>query len=115
MRPTACTPFNWQIQKRLKCLIPKHGKRIKDRAREIQIEVKPPVPKALKATLRPYQVEGFHFLAYLATNNFGGLLADDMGLGKTIQSITYLLWLREEEAKIKGWHGQSGSVPCGMS
>ena len=81
---------------------PKAWKRIKDRAREIQIEVKPPVPKALKATLRPYQVEGFHFLAYLATNRFGGLLADDMGLGKTIQSITYLLWLREEEAKDKG-------------
>ena len=78
---------------------PKAWKRIKDRARDIQIEVTPDVPKTLNATLRPYQVEGFHFLAYLATNRFGGLLADDMGLGKTIQSITYLLWLREEEAK----------------
>ncbi|MDG0994217.1 MAG: SNF2-related protein [Akkermansiaceae bacterium] len=81
---------------------PKAWKRIKDRARDIQLEVKAPVPKGLNATLRPYQVDGFRFLAYLATNRFGGLLADDMGLGKTIQSITYLLWLREEEAKERG-------------
>ncbi|MGJ8678186.1 MAG: SNF2-related protein [Akkermansiaceae bacterium] len=81
---------------------PKAWKRIKDRARDIQIDVTPDVPESLNATLRPYQVEGFHFLAYLATNRFGGLLADDMGLGKTIQSITYLLWLREEEVRQNG-------------
>ncbi len=83
---------------------PKAWKRIKDRAREIQIDIKPDVPDELNATLRPYQVEGFQFLAYLATNGFGGILADDMGLGKTIQSITYLLWLRkyaEENSKSK--------------
>ncbi|MDB4305017.1 DEAD/DEAH box helicase, partial [Akkermansiaceae bacterium] len=74
---------------------PKAWKRIKDRAREIKIDVKPDVPDELNANLRPYQVEGYQFLAYLATNGFGGILADDMGLGKTIQSITYLLWLRE--------------------
>jgi hypothetical protein len=74
---------------------PKAWKRIKDRAKDIQIEVAPEVPLNLNATLRPYQVDGFKFLAYLATNHFGGILADDMGLGKTIQSITYLLWLRD--------------------
>ena len=79
---------------------PKAWKRIKDRAGDIQIEVLPPVPEKLNATLRPYQVDGFRFLAYLATNGFGGILADDMGLGKTIQSLTYVLWLMEEaEAK----------------
>ncbi len=78
---------------------PKAWKRIKDSAREIQIEVDAEVPKGLNADLRPYQVEGFRFLAYLAKNNFGGILADDMGLGKTIQSITYILWLREENEK----------------
>ena len=72
---------------------PKAWKRIKDRTAEIQIDVKPDVPSQLQATLRPYQIDGFHFLAYLATNGFGGILADDMGLGKTIQSITYVLWL----------------------
>jgi hypothetical protein len=70
---------------------PKAWKRIKDRAGDIQIEVLPDVPEKLNATLRPYQVDGFRFLAYLATNGFGGILADDMGLGKTIQSLTYVL------------------------
>lgn len=80
---------------------PKAWKRIKDRAEDIQIEVKPDVPEGLQATLRPYQEEGFQFLSYLSTNNFGGILADDMGLGKTIQSITYILWLRGEAIKKK--------------
>ena len=31
--------------------------------------------------------KGFIFLAYLATNRFGGILADDMGLGKTLQTL----------------------------
>ncbi|MDP0489824.1 MAG: DEAD/DEAH box helicase [Verrucomicrobiota bacterium JB023] len=78
---------------------PKAWKRIKDRAKDIQIEVNADVPSDLQAELRPYQAEGFRFLAYLATNGFGGILADDMGLGKTIQSITYLLWLREQAIK----------------
>jgi hypothetical protein len=81
---------------------PKAWERIKNRAGDIQIEVTPEVPAALNATLRPYQVDGFHFLAYLSVNNFGGILADDMGLGKTIQSLTYLLWLFEEHAKTGG-------------
>jgi hypothetical protein len=74
---------------------PKAWKRIKDRAKDIEINVEPEVPDNLNADLRPYQVDGFKFLAYLATNRFGGILADDMGLGKTIQSLTYLLWLRD--------------------
>ena len=78
---------------------PKAWKRIKDRANDIQIEVDAELPPQLNATLRPYQIDGFKFLAYLATNNFGGILADDMGLGKTIQSLTYILWLRNEATK----------------
>lgn len=70
--------------------------RISSRARSLKLQVRPEVPAGLNVSLRPYQVEGFHFLAYLATNRFGGILADDMGLGKTIQSLTWLLWLREE-------------------
>ncbi|MCX8497721.1 MAG: DEAD/DEAH box helicase [Akkermansiaceae bacterium] len=81
---------------------PKAWERIKNRAGDIQLEVNPDVPAALNATLRPYQVDGFKFLAYLAVNNFGGILADDMGLGKTIQSLTYLLWLFDEHAKTGG-------------
>jgi superfamily II DNA or RNA helicase len=82
---------------------PKAWKRIKDSAKEIKIDITPDVPKGLDAKLRPYQVEGFQFLAYLSSNNFGGILADDMGLGKTVQSLAYMLWLRQL-AKDKGKH-----------
>jgi hypothetical protein len=75
---------------------PKAWKRIKDRAKDIQLESNAEVPDELQADLRPYQVEGFKFLCYLAINGFGGILADDMGLGKTVQSITYILWLRDQ-------------------
>ena len=73
--------------------------RIQRRVAEIQARVTPEVPAALKAELRPYQKEGFHFLCYLSANRFGGILADDMGLGKTLQTLAWLVWLREEEAK----------------
>jgi SNF2 family DNA or RNA helicase len=66
------------------------------RAAELKARVTPTVPKGVTAELRSYQLEGFHFLAYLATNRFGGILADDMGLGKTLQTLTWLLWLRQE-------------------
>ncbi len=68
---------------------------VQRRANELQTRVTPDVPAAIKADLRPYQREGFHFLAYLSTNRFGGVLADDMGLGKTVQTLTWLAWLRE--------------------
>ncbi len=67
---------------------------IERRAGEIQTRVAPDVPAGLSAELRPYQRDGFHFLAYLSTNHFGGILADDMGLGKTVQALAWLLWLR---------------------
>ncbi len=68
---------------------------VQRRASELQTRVTPPVPAAIRADLRPYQLEGFHFLAYLSTNRFGGVLADDMGLGKTVQTLTWLAWLRD--------------------
>lgn len=64
------------------------------RAAEIKTSVAPPIPTEIQATLRPYQEAGFHFLAYLTTNNFGGVLADDMGLGKTVQTLAWIAWLR---------------------
>ena len=69
---------------------------IQRRATEIKTRVSPELPVGLRADLRPYQLEGFHFLAYLAENNFGGILADDMGLGKTLQTLAWLLWLRAQ-------------------
>lgn len=72
--------------------------RVERRAAELKARVVPDQPASVSATLRPYQLEGFHFLAYLAANRFGGILADDMGLGKTLQTLTWLAWLRAEGA-----------------
>ena len=72
--------------------------RIRIRTEQIRTQVHPPRPESVHAELRPYQLEGFHYLAYLATNGFGGVLADDMGLGKTLQTLTWIAWLREESA-----------------
>ncbi len=68
---------------------------VRRRAAELKTKVSPPLPAAITAELRPYQTDGFHFLAYLSTNKFGGILADDMGLGKTLQTLSWLAWLRE--------------------
>ncbi|MSU35219.1 MAG: DEAD/DEAH box helicase [Pedosphaera sp.] len=70
--------------------------RVQRRAKEIQARVTPEIPIGVSAELRPYQRDGFHFLAYLATNRFGGILADDMGLGKTLQALTWLTWVRAQ-------------------
>jgi hypothetical protein len=47
-------------------------------------------PEHLRSVLRPYQAEGFAWLARLAAWGAGAILADDMGLGKTLQSIALL-------------------------
>jgi superfamily II DNA or RNA helicase len=49
------------------------------------------VPKALRATLREYQREGFVWLMARRRAHLGAVLADDMGLGKTIQTLALLL------------------------
>ena len=46
-----------------------------------------PVPATLNALLRPYQLAGFQWLAFLWAHGLGGILADDMGLGKTLQTL----------------------------
>jgi hypothetical protein len=73
---------------------PRAWQMLSQRMEQARLDEKPAVPEGLAVTLRPYQVEGYHFLAYLSLNKFGGILADDMGLGKTIQSIAWVLWLR---------------------
>jgi uncharacterized Zn finger protein len=57
-----------------------------------------PLPKALKAQLRPYQQRGFAWMYRNAKIGFGSVIADDMGLGKTLQVIAMLLKLKEEGA-----------------
>lgn len=60
-------------------------------------------PTQLKATLRPYQLDGYSWLSFLYRHRFGGCLADEMGLGKTLQAI----------ALLAGIH--SGEIPCPFS
>ncbi len=59
------------------------------RAREI------PQPEGFVGTLRPYQLRGLQWLAFLDRLGLGGILADDMGLGKTPQTIALLLHEKE--------------------
>jgi superfamily II DNA or RNA helicase len=47
-------------------------------------------PATLNAQLRPYQLDGFRWLAFLWKHRLGGILADDMGLGKTLQTLTLI-------------------------
>jgi hypothetical protein len=70
--------------------------RVEVRASEIKARVTPEVPATITADLRPYQKEGYHFLAYLSANHFGGVLADDMGLGKTVQTLAWIEHLRAQ-------------------
>jgi SNF2 family DNA or RNA helicase len=55
--------------------------------------IKPPLN--FQGKLRPYQLKGVSWLAFLKQFGFGACLADSMGLGKTIELITLLLHDRE--------------------
>jgi len=54
------------------------------------------LPTSLRAQLRPYQADGFSWLATLHTHGLGGILADDMGLGKTVQSLALICQVRQQ-------------------
>jgi superfamily II DNA or RNA helicase len=55
------------------------------------------VPDTLSARLRPYQVDGFRWLAFLWEHQLGGILADDMGLGKTLQTLAMVCHARQAD------------------
>ena len=50
----------------------------------------------LKATLRPYQLDGVKWLLSHYNSNLGACLADDMGLGKTLQTLAVLIAVQEQ-------------------
>ena len=84
---------------------------------KIFTEHKYPIPSALNASLRPYQVRGYNWICSLLLSGFGCILADDMGLGKTIQSITAILRLKEEgllNKKTEGHHGCLVVAPAAL-
>lgn len=49
-----------------------------------------PQPPNFEGQLRPYQLTGLRWMAFLSKFGIGTCLADDMGLGKTIQLIALL-------------------------
>jgi superfamily II DNA or RNA helicase len=55
------------------------------------LAIEPALPDGLRATLRPYQVDGYRWLWRYSQVGLGVCLADDMGLGKTLQVIALLL------------------------
>ncbi|NYE37732.1 superfamily II DNA or RNA helicase [Nocardioides cavernae] len=59
-------------------------------------DVPRPEPVGLATSLRPYQLEGFWWLAFLHQHRLGGILADDMGLGKTLQVLALVQHARAE-------------------
>ena len=61
-----------------------------------------PVPEGMRATLRPYQLEGYRWLDFLRQAGLGGVLADDMGLGKTVQVLAAVQRLFEQREETQG-------------
>lgn len=61
-----------------------------------------PLPRGLKAKLRPYQRDGYLWLAFLYEHRFGACLADDMGLGKTLQAIALLAGIQAGTVRAPG-------------
>jgi hypothetical protein len=57
-------------------------------------------PPALDAQLRPYQTDGFGWLATMWDLQLGGILADDMGLGKTLQTLALICHARAEDPAV---------------
>jgi len=56
-----------------------------------------PLPKEVDAQVRPYQVEGVHWLERVRNMYLNGILADDMGLGKTLQAIIAITQCHKQE------------------
>ncbi|MBA4038925.1 MAG: ATP-dependent helicase [Planctomyces sp.] len=66
-------------------------------------------PKGFVGSLRPYQIKGLSWMAFLDRIGLGACLADDMGLGKTIQ---FLALLAHEHAEHRERQGQPGADPA---
>ena len=68
-----------------------------------------PLPLAVKAQLRDYQLAGFRWLCLLDEMGWGGCLADDMGLGKTLQTLCFL------QHVVEHYPGETHLVVCPTS
>jgi len=83
-------------------------------------------PATLAARLRPYQRDGFGWLASLWEAELGGILADDMGLGKTLQALALICHARARDpgvgaflvvaptSVVSGWAGEAARFAPGL-
>ncbi|WP_348822692.1 DEAD/DEAH box helicase [Flavobacterium aestuarii] len=62
----------------------------------LQVDIEYQASPLVKATLRPYQIDGVKWLLEHYNNGLGACLADDMGLGKTLQTLTTLVAVQEQ-------------------
>jgi superfamily II DNA or RNA helicase len=83
---------------------------LQDRAARIAALPPATLPAGLSATLRPYQLDGYKFLAHLSAQGFGGVLADDMGLGKTVQTLAWLLHLSDRSGTAEPFRSPSPAL-----
>jgi len=60
----------------------------------------PEIPATFDADLRPYQIDGCHWLLRFAHWGVGACLADDMGFGKTLQASAILVDRAESGAAL---------------
>jgi SNF2 family DNA or RNA helicase len=68
-------------------------------------------PATFHGMLRPYQLKGTSWLAFLKQFGFGACLADDMGTGKTLETISLLL----HDRVIQQGKPQPALIICPMS
>ena len=69
-----------------------------------------PLPAGIQATLRPYQQQGYSWLAFLWQHGLGGVLADDMGLGKTLQALALMAYAKDQRGAGQRGAGQNGAA-----
>ena len=77
-----------------------------------EIDAAPISPK-ICAQLRPYQLSGFQWLAFLWANGLGGILADDMGLGKTLQTLALIQHAKDVRAAEGAVRAAAGAMKGG--
>jgi hypothetical protein len=77
-------------------------KKLLEQMQQPEVSAESDAGPELRATLRPYQRQGAHWLWFMNRLGLGACLADDMGLGKTIQVLALLLVLKKRHRKGPG-------------